>query len=48
MALEDVSGILRHEDLETTMKYLKISKKELFDKMKSIDKKILFKKIKGV
>lgn len=48
MALEDVSGILRHKDLETTMKYLKISKKDLFDRMKQVDKKILFKKIKGV
>ncbi len=47
MALEDVSGILRHKDLETTMKYLKISKKDLFDRMRRIDKKILFKKIKG-
>jgi len=46
MALEDVSGMLRHGDLETTMKYLKISKKALFDKMKRIDKKILYKKIK--
>lgn len=46
MSLEDVSGMLRHGDLETTMKYLKISKKKLFDKMKNIDKKILYKKIK--
>lgn len=48
MALEDVSGILRHNDLETTMKYLKISKKGLFNKMEKIDKKILFKKLKNL
>ncbi|GAH82686.1 unnamed protein product, partial [marine sediment metagenome] len=34
---------LRHKSFETTRKYLKISKKRLFDKMEAIDKKTIFK-----
>lgn len=48
LPLEDVSKFLRHRDLETTMKYLKISKKDLFNKMNKVDKRMIFKKIKEV
>ena len=41
MDLYTVSKLLRHKSIITTMKYLKISKKSLFDKMKKIDDKIL-------
>ena len=39
--LYDVSKLLRHKSIITTMKYLKISKKRLFDKMQEIDKKLI-------
>ena len=38
-----VQDFLRHKSFETTRKYLKISKKRLFDKMEEIDKKTIFK-----
>jgi len=45
LELYDVSKFLRHKSLMTTMKYLKISKKKLFDKVYNIDNKIIFDKI---
>lgn len=41
-----VSKFLRHKSIETTLKYLKLSKKSLYDKMKDIDDKIIFDQIK--
>lgn len=41
MDLYTVSKLLRHKSIITTMKYLKISKKSLFDKMEEIDNNII-------
>lgn len=40
-----VKEFARHKSIDTTRKYIKISKKKLFDKMNEIDKKELYKKI---
>jgi integrase/recombinase XerD len=40
-----VSKFLRHSDINTTLRYLKLSKKSLFDKVNTIDNKDLFSKI---
>jgi len=40
-----VSKLLRHKSIATTQKYLKLSKKSLFDKVAAIDNKSLFEKI---
>jgi len=45
LELYDVSKFLRHKSIVTTMKYLKISKKKLFDKVYKIDNKSIFDKI---
>lgn len=45
MELMDVSRFLRHDDIVTTLKYLKISKKRLNKKMNKVDKHVLSKKI---
>jgi len=41
MPLYNVSKFLRHKSIETTMKYLKISKKNLYSMMEEIDNKNL-------
>lgn len=46
LPLNKVSGFLRHKSLETTLKYLKLSKKRLFNDVNKIDKKNLFEMIK--
>ena len=46
LPLNKVSGFLRHKSLETTLKYLKLSKKRLFNDVDKIDKKNLFEMIK--
>ena len=46
LPLNKVSGFLRHKSIETTLKYLKLSKKRLFDDVNKIDKKNLFEMIK--
>lgn len=38
-----VQDFLRHKSFETTRKYLKISKKKMFERMEKIDKKSSFK-----
>jgi len=42
MDLYKVSKFLRHKKIETTMNYLKLSKKSLYNDMQRIDKKELF------
>jgi integrase/recombinase XerD len=42
MDLYKVSQFLRHESIETTMNYLKLSKKALYNDMNRIDKKELY------
>ncbi len=37
-----VSKILRHKSIDTTQKYLKLSKKSLYDKISAIDKNTIF------
>lgn len=46
MDLYNVARFLRHESIKSTQKYLKISKKSLYDKMKEIDDKMVFEQIK--
>jgi len=46
LPLNKVSGFLRHKSIETTLKYLKLSKKRLFNDVNKIDKKNLFEMIK--
>ena len=48
MDLYKVSQFLRHRKIETTMNYLKLSKKALYNDMNRIDKKALYSKRKGV
>jgi len=45
MSLNNVMLFLRHKRIETTIIYLKISKKELADELAKIDKKLLFEEI---
>lgn len=42
MGLYKVSKVLRHKDIDTTMKYLKISKKKLSQEIEEIDKKTIY------
>lgn len=46
LPLNKVSGFLRHKSIETTLKYLKISKKQLYEEVNEIDKKTIFNMIK--
>jgi len=46
LPLNKVSGFLRHKSIETTLKYLKLSKKKLFNDVEKIDKKNLAEMIK--
>ncbi|MFW9968743.1 MAG: tyrosine-type recombinase/integrase [Candidatus Odinarchaeota archaeon] len=46
LPLNKVSGFLRHKSIETTLKYLKISKKQLFEEVNEIDKKTIFNMLK--
>ncbi|MFX0132050.1 MAG: tyrosine-type recombinase/integrase [Candidatus Hodarchaeota archaeon] len=45
MDLYKVSQFLRHSNIDTTMKYLKISKKSLYDSMEKLDKKQLYEEL---
>lgn len=45
MDLYKVSQFLRHESIETTMMYLKLSKKALYNDMNRIDKKQLYNEV---
>lgn len=45
MDLAIVSRFLRHKKLDTTIKYLKISKKTLYNDMEAVDKKLLWNEL---
>jgi len=46
LPLNKVQGFLRHQKIDTTQKYLKLSKKQLAQAINEIDKKTIFEMIK--